>query len=72
METRATEYAVKITECKDLNSLRSLWMVITNDRVRLGEWYPWLADLKDSQKIRLQPEEEPTWLTREGQKWIKS
>ena len=72
MESLATRYVVRMSEAKTMDELRILWSEIVADRTKLGEWFSWLQDFKDGQKIRLQPEEEPTWLTKEGLKKWKS
>lgn len=69
MEKLATELAVRMSEANTIEELRALWQEVNLKRKELGEWFAWLTDIKDGNKIRLEPAEEPTWLTKEGERW---
>ena len=67
MEKLAVEYATRMSYVTTMDVLRTLWAEICADRKKLGEeWFAWLRDFKDGTKIRLEPEEEPTWLNEKG------
>ena len=73
METIATRFAVCMMDAKSLDDLRVLWQEVNHNKSKFSkEWYEWLIDVKDGNKIRLEPDVEPTWLTKEGLSWWHS
>jgi hypothetical protein len=49
----ATAYADRMSKCKTLDELRSVWSEINCNKKDIDGWYEWLIDIKDSNKIRL-------------------
>lgn len=70
--TRATRFAVRMGRTINLDELQTLWREV-NDNIKYFDkgLYDWLCDIKEGNKIRLQPDVEPTWLTKEGMEWWK-
>ena len=65
METLATRFAVRMMEVKSIDELRTLWQEVNYNKSKLSkEWMDWLIDIKEGNKIRLEPAGEPKWLTK--------
>ena len=72
MLNKATEYAIRMTKCRDIVELKAIWEEIQPFRSELVDMYYWLSDIKDGNKIRLTPANLSEHLTKEGQEYIKN
>ena len=72
MERLATGLAVRMSKCSTIFDLKGIWSEISGIRQQLGDWYYWLSDIKDGNKIRLTPTNLSEHLTKEWQEYIKN
>jgi len=47
----ATEYAVRMNDCKTEDNLREVWKEVVARKGDFLDWYSWLKDFKDARKI---------------------
>jgi hypothetical protein len=71
MENLANKLAIRMMDAKSIDELRVLWQEVNKGKFT-QTWMDWLTDIKNGNKIRLEPDEEPKWLTKEGATWWKS
>ena len=68
---KATEYAVRIAEAKNLDDLRRLAVEIKANVKEIGNYREWLLDIYYSRELILTTPDDPDFLNAEGKKWLR-